>query len=190
MKIRKAAANADVENQAPFEVTYTLSILSMAELKKPAGRCEPKGRFFVLSSDSPWIDVHSQIKIQFCNALYPLQAAVPNNSFETTYSIPCIVPNALPLDSEADHAHLITNVAKMKKDPAVKLVVKEVQVVGPGNHNANVPVCVYMHTLSWSNVVLSRFMKIRLLIKKMILVCLVKLLQRRSQEYVDYSLYL
>lgn len=74
-----------------------------------------------------WIDFYAQLKIQFCNALFPQQAIVADDVFKTTYSISRLVPNALPLDSAADYTHLITNVSKMKNNHAVKIIIKEIQ---------------------------------------------------------------
>ncbi len=148
-RIADKELDAEPEAAPAPKVTYTLSIFSVAELNKPPARREPEGRFFVSARvDMPWIDFYVQLKIQFCNALFPQQAIVADHVFKTTYSISRLVPNALPLDSAADYAHLITNMSKMKNNPAVKITIKEIQKPNQ-NERVRIHILIFSAFLLW-----------------------------------------
>src|SRR5437016_12178412 len=61
------------------------------------------------------------MKIKACDYLFPNQPVVNDNSFEMIFSIARHVPNALPLTSAADYAHLLSNASKIKTNPTVKV---------------------------------------------------------------------
>ena len=58
--------------------------------------------------------------------LFPNQAAVNDEAFEIEFSIARQVPTPLPLLSENDYKHLVRNALKVKANPAVKIMIKEV----------------------------------------------------------------
>lgn len=108
------------------QITYTMTIFSLAELAKPHAHRQPKARFVILASDLEWLDVRAQLKIKAVDVLFPNQAAVDDEAFEIEFSIARQVPTPLPLLSENDYKHLVQNALKVKANPAVKITIKEV----------------------------------------------------------------
>ena len=62
------------------QITYTMTIFSLAELAKPHARRQPKVRFVILASDLEWLDVRAQLKIKAVDVLFPNQAAVDDEA--------------------------------------------------------------------------------------------------------------
>jgi hypothetical protein len=108
-------------------ITYNLAILSLAELAKAARSQRPQARFIDLLSNLVWNDFWAQIKIKISDVLFPGEAIVEDNAFEVFFSFPRHVKDPLPLTTSADYSHLIKNALKIKKDPAVKIVVKQLK---------------------------------------------------------------
>jgi hypothetical protein len=108
------------------KITYNLTIFSAAELLKPQTRRQPEARFLILPSNLEWADVHAQLKIKAVDVLFPQQAAVNDQAFEVVFSITRHVPVPVPLSSHDDYQHLVRNAIKLKANPAVKIIIKEV----------------------------------------------------------------
>jgi len=107
------------------KITYNLAIFSVAKLAKPQVQCEPAARFVVLPSDLEWLDVHTHLKIKADNVLFPDQAAINDNAYETTFCIAWHIPNPLPLSCIGDYKHLVEN-ALCQQQPTVKIIIKEI----------------------------------------------------------------
>ena len=119
-----------VEEEVVPKITYTITIFSLAELSKPQARRQPKARFVVLASNLDWPDVQAHLKIKAIDILFPQQAAVDDAAFEIEFLIARQVPTPLPLLSENDYKHLVSNALKLKANPAVKIMIKEVAING------------------------------------------------------------
>jgi len=119
------------------KITYNLAIFSMAELAKPQVRCEPVARFVVLASNLEWLEVHAHLKIKAGNVLFPGQAAIDDNAYETTFCIAQHIPNPLPLSCVGDYKHLVENVL-CQQQPMVKIIIK---VITHPQVQLQVPIC-------------------------------------------------
>ena len=111
------------------EITYNLSIFSLDQLQRSSRSREAVARFVLLSSDLTWDDVFGMLKIKISDVLFPGQAVVNEGTFEIFFSIPRFVPAPLPLVTEDDYKHLLRNVLKLRKDPAVKITVNQLVLV-------------------------------------------------------------
>jgi hypothetical protein len=69
------------------KITYNLAIFSVAKLAKPQVCREAVARFVVLPSNLEWLDIHAHLKIKAGNVLFPGQAAIDDNAYETTFCI-------------------------------------------------------------------------------------------------------
>ena len=107
------------------KITYNLAIFSVAELAKPQARREPVARFVVLPSDLDWLDVYAHLKIKAGDVLFPGQAAIHDNAYETTFCIAQHIPNPLPLSCIGDYKHLVEN-ALRQQQPMVKIMIKAI----------------------------------------------------------------
>ena len=112
------------------KITYTITIFSLAELSKPQVHHESKLQFVVLASNLDWPDVQAHLKIKAIDILFLQQAAVDDAAFEIKFSIVHQVPTSLPLLSENDYKHLVSNALKLKANPTVKIMIKEVAING------------------------------------------------------------
>ena len=59
----------------------------MAELAKSQAHHEPVAQFVILPSDLEWLDLHTHLKIKASDVLFPDQAAIDDNTYETTFCI-------------------------------------------------------------------------------------------------------
>ena len=107
------------------KITYNLAIFSVAELAKPQVRREPVARFVVLPSNLHWLDVHAHLKIKAGDVLFPDQAAIHDNAYETTFCIAQHIPNPLPLSCIGDYKHLVENML-CQQQPTVKIMIKAI----------------------------------------------------------------
>ena len=78
-----------VQPEAPaIDITYNISLYSTEELQRPPTHRKPIAAYLVLKNDLIWIDFYAQMKRKACDALFPGQAHVDNNSFDMTFSVP------------------------------------------------------------------------------------------------------
>ena len=69
------------------KISYNLAIFSVAKLAKPQVCREPVARFVVLASNLEWLNIHTHLKIKAGDVLFPGQAAIDDNAYETTFCI-------------------------------------------------------------------------------------------------------
>ena len=112
------------------KISYTISMFSLEELKKPVTRHKPKSHLIDLSSNLEWVDVKAHLKIAICNQLFPQDAIVEDDRFEMTWFIPGIVTNALSLHTVANYQQLVKKALKAK-EPGVKILVDELPKLVP-----------------------------------------------------------
>jgi hypothetical protein len=105
-------------------IACSLAIFSAAEMKKPKTRRECKARLLEVPSTMEWADFQAQLNVQISDTLYPTATVIDYSKFETTYTIPRHVPNALPLLALADYTYLVKNAMKLR-DPAIKIIIVE-----------------------------------------------------------------
>ena len=105
------------------KITYNLTIFSVAELAKPQACREPVAWFVVRPSNLEWLNVHAHLKIKASDVLFPDQAAIDNNAYETTFCIARHIPNPLPLSCVGDYKHLVENTL-CQQQPTVKIMIK------------------------------------------------------------------
>ena len=72
----------------------------------------------------PWEDFFAQLKRKVCDALFPAQPIVNDDSFGMTFSVPHHVTIPLDLTSAADYAHLFANISKIKTNPSAKVIIE------------------------------------------------------------------
>ena len=124
--------DSDVDDN-PIEVpkiSYTLTTLSVNELKKPAARRKSKSHLLDISSGLEWIDAKAHLKIAICDLLFPGQAEIDDNKYELTWSIPRIAPTPLSLHTASDYEQLVKKCLKLT-EPAVKVCAEEVEQHAP-----------------------------------------------------------
>lgn len=91
-------------------------------MKLAASKCKLMGRLLALSSSKPWDTVKAQILSTLDKALSP--ANINIDDYEIAYVIPCIVTQALPLESETDYGHMISKATKHNTDIKVTCIQK------------------------------------------------------------------
>lgn len=109
-----------------YDVTYNLTLWSLREMAKKKSSQEPTSAYIKLKSTMEWVDAQAQIKVEIVKALFPNKATVNNSQYSVFFSIPRHVKN-LKLVSEEDYAHMLSITEKVKNNPTVNLVVKEVR---------------------------------------------------------------
>lgn len=72
----------------------------------------------------PWEDFFAQLKRKVCDALFPAQPVVNDDTFGMTFSVPRHVTIPLDLNSAADYAHLLANISKIKTNPSAKVIIE------------------------------------------------------------------
>ena len=82
---------------------------------------------FMLSS----VALQSIQNFQHCNGF---RAHCNYSNFEATYTIPCHVPNTLPLLASSNYTYLLKNATK-SKDPTVKIIIIETHMQSQAERN-------------------------------------------------------
>lgn len=121
--VRDDSQDRDAEPPA-FDITYNLALFSAAELQRPITRRKPIASYLVLKSDMPWEDFFAQLKRKVCDALFPAQPIVNNDTFGMSFSVPRHITIPLDLTSAADYAHLLANISKIKSNPSAKVIIE------------------------------------------------------------------
>ena len=85
---------------------------------------ESKAQLLQIPSTLEWLDFQGRLNVQISDMLHSKVAVVDYSKFNATYTIPCHVPNALPLLASSNYNYLLKNVVKVK-DPSAKIVVIE-----------------------------------------------------------------
>ena len=84
-------------------IACSLAIFSAAEMKKPKARRESKVRLLEIPAMMEWVDFRMQLNARISDTLYPTAFNLDYSKFEATYTIPRLVPNALPLLASSDY---------------------------------------------------------------------------------------
>jgi len=113
----------EADKPAAISITYNILLFSTEELKRAPTRRQPIASYLVLKNDIPWEDFYAQLKLKACDALFPNEPLVNNDSFTMTFSVPRHVSNPLNLISTADYAHLLANASKIKTNPTAKIMI-------------------------------------------------------------------
>ena len=104
------------------DITYNLMLFSTLELKQPVTQHKLIAAYLVLKSDMIWEDFYAQLKNKACNSLFLGQLLVNDNSFKMTFSVSHHVTNPLKIVSTTDYAYLLANIAKIKTNLNVKIM--------------------------------------------------------------------
>jgi hypothetical protein len=105
------------------KITYNMSTLSTAEMKKKKNARQPLSHFIELASDMEWMDVKDKLLILIIDALNLESSSY--NDHNILFTVPRYVPGNLPLKSDTDYSYLVKNAMKAKTDPSVKIFVTQ-----------------------------------------------------------------
>lgn len=111
-----------------IDLTYNLTVWSLAEQAKPKTKRVPQSRVVDGKSDAEFVDVLDSFKMEIVRILFPAAAVVPDDAYKLLYSIPRRVPHEVPLVTEADYTKMIKVLTSMAT-PNVRIVAYEAQKV-------------------------------------------------------------
>ncbi|GJF00815.1 hypothetical protein PsYK624_171160 [Phanerochaete sordida] len=117
--------------------TYTIRILSAAELQKSVKKQQPVSKQFELESTDVFDTFKAQLLVQICNALNP--AKINFGDYDIAFTVPRHVTDPMDLRDENDYAIMVKNVDKITKNPSAKLMVKQRSVPAPDRVNGKAP---------------------------------------------------
>jgi hypothetical protein len=95
------------------KVDYILTFFSAVEMKKPAGKREPKKSSLQLSSDEPWDTLKAQLLVKIDEVFKPTTLSI--DDYDILFTIPRIVSKpGYPLASATDYSILLDRSVKSR----------------------------------------------------------------------------
>ena len=112
-------------NAAPqvAKITYTLSIYTVAQMKKDVGKRGPaKNTFLQLESTEPWDTVKAQLLVKVDTILKPETIAFEDYTF--SFTVPRYHTKPTDLSDDGETYKFMIERALKAKDPSVTLIVE------------------------------------------------------------------
>ena len=118
--------------ETPIEITYMLTLTSVAELKKTVSKRKTKSANIRLNSDEPFDTFKAQVLVKISHALKPRTENIANYEIRCTINRVISKPG-MDVESEEDYAMMVESALKSKSPHIVNICVEEIEGVAGAN---------------------------------------------------------